>query len=187
MDETANPWTTIERRQVYDNNWISVREDSVLRPDGKPGIYGVVQFKSVATAVLAVTENDEIYLVGQFRYPLGLYSWELPEGGAPFHEDPLAAAQRELLEETGLTAEHWEQMGVAHLSNSVSDEKGIWYLATKLKAGTATPEGTERLSVKTVSFQTALDMVFRGEITDSLSVMAIQQYALRRLQCKAAV
>lgn len=182
MDEKINPWTTLESRPVYENNWISVREDSVIRPDGAPGIYGVVHFKGTATGVLALEDDDTIYLVGQYRYALGIYSWEIPEGGAPPGEDPLDAAKRELIEETGLTATHWQQIGTSHLSNSVCDENSIWYLATGLQQGKARPEGTEQLKVKRVPFDTALQMVLNGKITDAISIMAIQKYALMK-QC----
>src|SRR5918998_3074540 len=116
-DETINPWLTVSSRRVYDNPWITIREDQVIRPDGEPGIYGVVHFKNIAVGVLAV-EGEFVYLVGQYRYPLDSYSWEIPEGGCPEGEDPLDAARRELEEETGLRARRWEKMGEAHLSNS---------------------------------------------------------------------
>ena len=178
-DETENPWRTLASRDVYENPWIKVREDSVLRPDGERGIYGVVQFKNVAVGVLPV-EDDEIYLVGQYRYTLDRYSWEIPEGGCPEGEDPLDAARRELEEETGLRAARWERLGEAHLSNSVSDELAVWFLATGLEQGDRRPEGTERLAVRRVPFAEALDMALSGEITDSLSLLAIMSYQITR-------
>ena len=92
-DDTRSPWRTLRSRNVYENPWISVREDSVIRPDGEPGIYGVVHYKNTAVGVLPV-EEDHVYLVGQYRYPLERYSWEIPEGGCPKDEEPLRAAQR---------------------------------------------------------------------------------------------
>lgn len=181
FDETKSPWQMIASREMYDNNWISVREDSVIRPDGEQGIYGVVHFKNIAIGVLAV-EGDEVYLVGQYRYPLDEYSWEIPEGGCPEGEDPLHAAQRELEEETGLRAAHWEKLGKAHLSNSVSDELAIWFLATGLSQGEHSPEGTEQLNIRRVAFHEALEMALTGGITDALSVLAIMQYQIRRTE-----
>jgi 8-oxo-dGTP pyrophosphatase MutT (NUDIX family) len=156
-----------------------VREDAVVRPDGQPGIYGVVHFKNVAVGVLA-TEGGEVYLVGQYRYALERYSWEIVEGGCPEGEETLDAARRELEEETGLRARDWERMGEAHLSNSVSDELAVWYLATGLEQGECRPEGTERLQVRRVPVEEALRMALSGEITDALSVLALMHLRLRR-------
>jgi 8-oxo-dGTP pyrophosphatase MutT (NUDIX family) len=176
-EELANPWRKVSSRRVYDNPWISVREDKVIRPDELPGIYGVVHFKHVAVGILAV-EDEEVYLVGQYRYTLDSYSWEIPEGGCPEGEDHLSAARRELEEETGLSARVWKRMGQAHLSNSVSDELAIWFLATGLTQGERRPEGTERLRVRRVSLREAYRMVDEGEITDAISLLALMQYRL---------
>ena len=177
--DTGNPWRTLSSREVYANAWIGVREDQVIRADGGPGLYGVVHFKNIAVGVLAVEDRD-IYLVGQYRYPLGLYSWEIPEGGCAEGEDPLAAAQRELEEETGLRARRWQRAGAAHLSNSVSDEYAQWFIATELTQGEQRPDGTERLAIRRVPFQEALRMALAGEITDALSLLAIMSYQLTR-------
>lgn len=177
-DETKNPWSTISSKRVYDNPWITVREDKVLRPDGEPGIYGVVHYKNIAVGVLAI-EEDHIYLVGQYRYPLQRYSWEIPEGGCPEGEEPLRAAQRELREETGLEATRWQMLGEAYLSNSVADEYAVWFIATELVPGEVRPEGTERLSVRRVPLREALAMALNGEITDALSLLALMSYALK--------
>ena len=177
LDERKNPWQVVSTKEIYDNKWISVREDAVLQPDGEPGIYGVVHFKNIAIGVLAI-EDENIYLVGQYRYPLERYSWEIPEGGCAKGEDPLIAAQRELEEETGLRAKNWRKMGEAHLSNSVSDELAIWYVATELLQGEHRPEGTEQLEVRSVSFDDAVRMAMHGDITDAISLLAIMQYQL---------
>lgn len=174
-DDTENPWKTLTTREIYDNPWISVREDLVVRPDGEQGIYGVVHYKNIAIGILAIEDNS-IYLVGQYRYPLDLYSWEIPEGGCGEGEDTLSAAQRELEEETGLRAQNWRKLGEAHLSNSVSDELAIWFLATDLTQGQHRPEGTEKLMVQRVPFEDALRMCASSEITDALSLLAIMNY-----------
>jgi ADP-ribose pyrophosphatase len=178
-DETKNPWKVVSTKNVYENDWISVREDGVIRPDGERGIYGVVHFKNLAIGVLAI-EDDFVYLVGQYRYPLEQYSWEIPEGGCGEGEDPLDAAQRELEEETGLRARHWRKLGESHLSNSVSDELAIWFVATDLVQGEHRPEGTEQLVVRRVAFADALRMALNGEISDAISQLAIMQYRLSK-------
>jgi len=172
-----NPWIRRSRRVAYENPWIAVQHDEVTRPDGQPGIYGVVHFKNRAVGVVARDAQGRVILVGQYRYALDVYSWEIPEGGGPFSEDPLAAAQRELREETGLSARRWTQLGITHTSNSVSDEEARYYLAEELEQGEAEPEGTEQLALRWVEFDEALRMVHTGEITDALSVVALLQAA----------
>jgi 8-oxo-dGTP pyrophosphatase MutT (NUDIX family) len=178
--EPANPWVTLETRSIYENPWIAVREDRVLRPDGQPGIYGVVHFKNKAVGVLPVDEEGNVWLVGQHRYPFAAYSWEIPEGGGPEGEDPEETARRELREETGLVAGRIESLGRAHLSNSVSDEVAYIYRATELTPGESEPEGTERLQVRRFDWPTAWSMVQDGTITDSMSVIALLYEAVRR-------
>jgi 8-oxo-dGTP pyrophosphatase MutT (NUDIX family) len=176
----SNPWKRLKRTVVYENDWVTLKHDDVERPDGEAGIYGVVHFKHRAIGILARDLEDRILLVGQYRYPLDVYSWEIPEGGGRLDEDPLEAAQRELREETGFTARRWTRLGTAHLSNCVSDEIAIYYLAEELEAGEPAPEGTEQLEVRWVPFSEALRMVREGEITDSLSVITILRAALDR-------
>ncbi len=180
--DRSNPWHTIARRFVYENPWIRVREDQVLRPDGLPGIYGVVEFKNRAVGVLPVDHDGSIWLVGQYRYPLQAYSWEIPEGGSPASESAEATAIRELREETGLTAGRIELVMTTHLSNSVSDELGYLFRATELTHGALDPEGTERITVRRFEWDLAWRMLNSGEITDSLSVMALLHEAIRRLE-----
>lgn len=176
--DESNPWTTLDSRAVYDNRWINVEERQVLNPAGNPGIYGVVHFKNLALGALAVEADLSIWLVGQYRYPLQAYSWEIPEGGGPLNEPPLASIQRELLEETGLTAQRWEPLLTMHLSNSVSDEKALIWLATELRQQAAQPEETESLQSIRVPFDQALEAVLNGRITDSMSVAGILRLAL---------
>jgi len=175
-----NPWTTLDGRTVYENPWIRVREDRVLRPDGHPGIYGVVHYKNRGVGVLPVDADGSVWLVGQHRYPLDAYSWEIPEGGCPEGEEPEETALRELREETGLIAGRLESLGLSHLSNSVSDEVAYLFRATDLSRGEADPEGTELLHVRRVDWPTAWAMVQDGRITDSMSVIALLHEAVRR-------
>src|SRR6478609_8881922 len=132
-----NPWTTLSKQHVYENPWILVEEHQVINPAGGNGIYGKVHFKNKAIGIVALDNENNTWLVGQFRYPLNEWSWEIPEGGGPLESDVLASAKRELKEETGLTASHWSQVGRMHLSNSVSDEEGFIFLAEGLEAGEA--------------------------------------------------
>jgi 8-oxo-dGTP pyrophosphatase MutT (NUDIX family) len=176
--QEQNPWKVTATKVVYDNPWIRVREDAVIHPDGKPGIYGVVHIKHKAIGVLPLDPNGMVHLVGQYRYALNRYSWEIPEGGCAENEDPLEAGKRELLEETGLTAQHWRLLGKSHLSNSITDEEAYCFLATGLTQGTASPEGSEQLQHKLVSLDEALNMVRDGEITDALSILTLSYYAL---------
>jgi 8-oxo-dGTP pyrophosphatase MutT (NUDIX family) len=178
--DRSNPWQTLARRVVYENPWIRVREDQVLRPDGLPGIYGVVEFKNRAVGVLPVEHDGSVWLVGQYRYPLEAYSWEIPEGGCPEGESAEATAIRELREETGLTAGRMELVLKSHLSNSVSDELGYIFRANELTQGADDPDGTERIAVRRFEWDEVWRMLKSGAITDSLSVMALLHEAIRR-------
>lgn len=180
MSDESNPWTTLARREIYENPWIKVREDRVIRPDGTEGIYGVVEFHNKAVGVLPVDDEGNVWLVGQYRYPIDRYSWEIPEGGCHRGESPEDAARRELREETGLVAGNLERIAVSHLSNSVSDEEAIVFRATGLVPGPSAPEGTERLRVIHVPWDEAWRLLNEGHITDSMSVIALLHEALRR-------
>jgi len=168
-----NPWTILSEQAVYDNKWIGVTEYDVINPSGGKGIYGVVRFKSLAIGVIPLDEELNTWLVGQYRFPLNQYSWEIPEGGGDPAVAPVESAQRELLEETGLVAKEWTPIMEMHLSNSVSDEKAILFLARQLEQREPEPEETEQLVVRKVPFEEAYRMVMAGEITDSMSVAAI--------------
>jgi 8-oxo-dGTP pyrophosphatase MutT (NUDIX family) len=180
LPDGPNPWTTQSSRVVYDNPWITVREDAVVRPDGADGIYGVITTR-VATGVVAVTDDDRVVLVGQWRYPLRRYSWEIVEGGTDDGETPEQAAARELQEEAGLVADHWEPLGgPVHLSNCFSAEEGRLFVARGLTEVGADPDGTEELARRWVSVDDALARVDDGTITDAMSVVALLRYARRR-------
>lgn len=173
----VNPWKTLSTRIVYQNPWFRVREDKVIRPDGKPGIYGIIETR-IATGVVALTNTDEIYLVGQYRYTVGEYSWELIEGGTEEGETPLVAAKRELREEAGLEAKEWQELGgEIHISNCITAEVGRIFLARHLTDVESAPDATEVLTVKKVSLTHALEMVDNGEIKDSISIIGILRAA----------
>lgn len=171
--DMRNPWKTVGSRRIYQNPWIGVREDHVIRADGKPGIYGVVEFQSYALGIVPVTDEGETILVGQWRYPLGLYSWEIPEGGGALTRPPQESAQRELAEETGITAATWTDLGLFHLSNSVTNEEGRVYLAQDLTFGEAEPEGDEVLIVQRLPLREACAMAMDGRITDGVSIIGL--------------
>jgi 8-oxo-dGTP pyrophosphatase MutT (NUDIX family) len=181
MTEHKNPWTILSEKLVYKNNWISVTEFNVINPNGGEGIYGKVHFKNIAVGALPMDDKMNTYLVGQYRFPLDAFSWEIPEGGCAQSEDPLDAAKRELLEETGLVAQNWKPVLCMHLSNSVSDEYAILYLARQLEQRSPMPEETEKLVVKKLPFEEACQMVEKGLITDAMSVATIQKVKLMLL------
>lgn len=173
-----NPWKTLSIKEVYSNPWISITHREVINPSGNPGIYGLVHFKNLAVGIVPLDENQNTWLVGQYRYALDQYSWEIPEGGGSHGTPPLEAAQRELLEETGITAQRWTKILDLHTSNSVTDETGLVFVAQELSLGEAMPEETEQLQLRKLPFAEALQMVMNGEITDSLSMVALMKVKL---------
>lgn len=169
-----NNWKTLRTKEVYDNPWINVTESDVLNPSGGDGIYGVVHFKNIAVGVVPIDEEGNTWLVGQWRYTLDEYSWEIAEGGCKIgEEEPLEAAQRELLEETGIIAQKYTQILKLHTSNSVTDEVGYVFLAEGLSFTDAEPEETEDLKVLKISIEEAANWCLDGKITDAISVAAI--------------
>lgn len=176
------PWRVAAARTVYDNPWIRVIDHEVSHPDGSPGQYGVVRFKNRAIGVLPIDDEGATWLVGQHRFPFDAYSWELPEGGGPLSEDPLEAAKRELAEETGLTARLWAPLVEMDLSNSVTDEVAICFIASDLRDGPPRPEASEALEVRRIPFRELVNDVLSGRIRDSLTVLmtlAAEARALR--------
>ncbi|MEO9872491.1 NUDIX domain-containing protein [Ekhidna sp.] len=174
-----NPWITHSSKEVYSNPWIKLTEHDVTNPGGGKSIYGKVHYKNWALGIIPLDEHQNTWLVGQYRYTLDEYSWEIPMGGGPLDIPKLESAKRELKEETGLTAKKWTEICKIHTSNSVTDEVGFAYLAEGLTQGETEFEETEDLQIKKLPFQEAVIMCDRGEITDSLSVAAI--YRLARL------
>jgi len=173
--EIRGPWKILKQEEVYSNPWISVHHSQVLTPKNTEGIYGVVHFKNLAVAVVPLDHQGNTYLVGQYRFPLKEYSWEVPEGGCPQNEVPLLAAKRELREETGLEAKKWTSLGTVALSNSATDERGLVYLAQDLTQGQADPDDDEVLELKKVSLKEAYQMAMEGQITDALAVVALSR------------
>ncbi len=173
----VGPWRRRTRRTVYKNPWLEVWHDEVDRPDGGPGIYGVVHFASRAVGVVAVGEDGRLLLVGQHRYTLDEYSWEIPEGGVGVDETLEAGARRELREETGYEADTWRRLFRFSTSNSVTDETGEMFLATLLHAGEPSPDATEELATRWATLDEVLAEIARGEIHDLMTIAAVQHYA----------
>ncbi|UEM22296.1 NUDIX hydrolase [Skermanella mucosa] len=168
-----NPWKTLSGEVRYENKWIRVTEHQVVNPSGNPGIYGVVHFKSVAIGVLPVDAEGCVHLVGQYRYSLNAYSWEMPEGGGAPDMPPIEEAKRELREETGLVARQWLELLPIHTSNSICDEHGVIYLAWDMELTESEPEETEQLTIVRMPFASVVDLVMEGAITDSMTVAAV--------------
>jgi ADP-ribose pyrophosphatase len=174
---TENPWKTKSIQKIFENPWIRLENHEVITPAGKDGTYGIVHFKNRAMAIIPIDEEGNTWLVGQFRYSLDEYSWEIPMGGGPNDKDLLESAKRELKEETGLIADQWTEILKIHTSNSVTDEVGFVYLAQGLEEGETEFEETEILQIKKLPFSEVLEMVMNGEITDSISVAGILKAA----------
>jgi 8-oxo-dGTP pyrophosphatase MutT (NUDIX family) len=173
-NEMENPWKTLSGEEKYDNRWINVTEYQVINPAGGKGIYGKIHFKNKAIGIVALEDNNDTYLVGQYRYTLNQFSWELPEGGGPMDEDALLAAKRELQEETGITAGKWTLINRLHTSNSVTDEEGFIFLAEDLRHGKSNLEDTEAdLKVMRIPLKEVLEKIMRQEITDAITVIGI--------------
>jgi 8-oxo-dGTP pyrophosphatase MutT (NUDIX family) len=170
---TNNPWKINSTKEYYDNPWVNVVEHQVTNPVGKPGIYSVVHFKNLAICVLPLDEEYNTWVVGQFRFPVDEYSWEIPEGGGPLDTEPLESAKRELMEECGIVAKQWTEIGTCHLSNSGTDERAIIYVAKELSFHSSSPEETEVLDVKKIPFEELFQMVMNGGVMDAPTIIAV--------------
>ena len=180
-NDKKSPWTTLSGQEKYDNRWINVTEYQVINPAGGNGIYGKIHFKNKAIGIIPLDKDGNTWLVGQHRYTLDEFHWEIPEGGAPLNEPPLEAAKRELKEETGLSAYKWSLLSRLHTSNSVTDEEGFVFLAEELTEGENQLEDTEAdLKVLKLPLKKAVDMVIEGKITDSMSVIGLLTLARLR-------
>jgi len=184
-DTWSNPWKTTASRIAYENSWIRVREDNVIRPDGEPGIYGVVEIRP-SVGIVALNARDEVALVGQWRYPLNRHSWEIPRGGsAPGETDMLLTAQRELAEEAGVQAARWELLGPVDVCNGVADDVQSLYLATELSETAMNLDPEEDILVEWKPFSEAVQMAMDGRITEVCSVAAILMLAQRRVRARS--
>jgi 8-oxo-dGTP pyrophosphatase MutT (NUDIX family) len=172
-DDADNPWTVTDITRPFENAWLAIESNSVIHPDGEAGTYSVVRIRRLAVGVLPIDAQGFVHLVGQWRFPLGRYSWEMPEGGAEPGESAIACARRELEEETGLTADAYSQVLEMDLSNSLTDERAVVFLATGLRQGEAHPEGTEVLNYRRAPFAEVLALVTDGRIRDAMTVAAI--------------
>ncbi len=168
-----NTWQTLSSELVYESAWIAVNKHAVINPAGNPATYSVVNFKNKAIGVVPLSNDGFTWLVGQWRYPLNAYSWEIPEGGGPLNEEPIETAKRELKEETGIVAQQFTEIMQLHTSNSATDEHAFVFIATNLNFETAEPEESEDLTVKKIHIKEAFKLVLNGQITDAISVAAI--------------
>jgi len=173
MTEEKSKWKIHKSDIVYDNPWIQVAHDEVTTPSGTPGIYGRVLFKNKAIGIIPIDHEGNTWLVGQYRYPLKEYSWEIPMGGGPHDTDPLYSAKKELKEETGIEAKTWTKLMKIHTSNSVTDEEGFIFLAQELSFGETAFDETEDLVIKKIPFKKAYEMVLENKITDAISISGI--------------
>lgn len=173
LPEKPNPWKIKSTQQGYENPWIKLTHFDVNNPAGNPGEYTTIHFKNIAVGVIPLDQDLNTYLVGQYRFPLQRYSWEIPEGGGEFDEAPITTAKRELHEETGISAEQWQLIQEFDISNSISDEKAYLFLARDLSFGKAHPDEDELLDVVKVPFQQVYEWVQEGKIRDSLTVVAV--------------
>lgn len=173
MDDENNPWTVLSKELVYESPWLAIHKHQVINPAGNPAVYSTVHYKNIAIGILPLDENLNTWLVGQWRFPLGAYSWEIPEGGGDPNVPLVESAKRELAEETGLKAGSFNEFMRLHTSNSASDELAVVFLAQDLSQGQSEPEETEVLKIKKISLVNAYNMVVKGEITDAISVAAI--------------
>jgi ADP-ribose pyrophosphatase len=172
------PWKIKSEELKYQTNWIAVSHHEVIDPKGNEGIYGVIHFKNIAVGMLPLDEQGNTWIVGQYRYPIGHYSWEIPEGGGRRDVPTLESAKRELKEETGIEAAQWTKILEMDLSNSASDEQAVVYLAQELSFGQSEPESTEDLQVRKMHFSELLDMVLKGEVRDAITVATVLKVEL---------
>ncbi len=177
---TPNPWKLQSSKKIFENPWLTLREDEVINPGNGLSHYGKINFKNLAIGIIPLDENNNTWLIGQYRYVPDCYSWEIPMGGGPLDTDALASAKRELKEETGLIAEDWQELMKLHTSNSVTDERGLVYVARDLTQGETAFEETEDLLIQKLPLEEAIERVLSGEITDAISAAGLLRLNYRR-------
>lgn len=170
---TINPWKPQSSKKIFENPWLSLHEDEVINPGGGLSHYGKISFKNLAIGIIPLDEDNNTWLVGQYRYVPDCYSWEIPMGGGPLNTNPLESAKRELKEETGLIATDWQELMRLHTSNSVTDERGFIYVARGLTEGETEFEETEELLIQKMPLDEAVERVISGEITDAISIAGL--------------
>jgi 8-oxo-dGTP pyrophosphatase MutT (NUDIX family) len=184
MNISINPWTKIQEKKVYESPWITLEHHEVLNPSGKEGTYSVVRFKRLAIGIIPLDDELNTWIVGQYRFPIDVYSWEIPEGGGDREINPLESAKRELLEECGIIAQDWQLIQQMQLSNAATDEIAYIFVAKNLSFTNANPDEEEQLEVKKIPFDQLYDRVNSGDITDSLSVAGVLRAKLLILEGK---
>ena len=182
--EELNPWKKLKQEKVYESPWISVEHHDVLNPAGNPGTYSVVRFKNLAIGIIPLDDDDNTYMVGQYRFPFDEYSWEIPEGGGDREVNPLESAKRELLEECGIIANDWQLIQQMQTSNAATDEYCYIFVAKDLTFTNSQPEENEQLLVRKIPFEQLYDLVNSGAITDSLSVAGVLRAKLLQMEGK---
>ena len=173
LPTSCNPWKPQASKKIFENPWLTLHEDKVINPGGGVSHYGKINFKNIAIGIIPLDENNNTWLVGQYRYVPDCYSWEIPMGGGPLNINPLDSAKRELKEETGLTARNWQELMQLHTSNSVTDERGLVYVARELTQGETAFEETEDLLIQKLPLEEAIERVLNGEITDAVSICGL--------------
>lgn len=170
MSPKGPPWQRLAKRPIYENPWITVDEFDAVAPTGAKALYGLVGMKNLALGILPLHSDGTVTLVGQHRFPLGAYSWEIPEGGGAKDIDPLISAQRELREEAGLEAREWHSVLDFDLSNSVTDERGLGFLALDLSPVPFEPDDTEVFAMARIPFKEALMVALAGHMRDLITL-----------------
>jgi 8-oxo-dGTP pyrophosphatase MutT (NUDIX family) len=172
-EEDGNPWVVTAQKRGFENDWFVIDEHEAINPAGKPARYDVIRPRRLAVGVVPLEADGSVHLIGQWRFPLKRYSWEIPEGGAEFGEDAESGVRRELAEEAGVSAGRLVKILEMDLSNSLTDESCVLFLATDLSPAAGEPDDVEVLRRRTAPFGEVLARIQDGRIRDSLTVAAM--------------